>query len=115
MLSLTGDLPAKPKKLGEKDYHVGAFDWSPDSKAIAFEHRPRPEADLARLVDIAEVEIASGTVRELAAEQVAESGPRYSPDGRYLAFTKLSGPREIDADRIALLARDTGAVRMLAP
>ena len=115
IVSLTGDLPAKPKKLGNKEYHVGAFDWAPDSKAVAFDHRPRPDADVARFVDIAEVEVASGTVRELAVEPVAESGPRYSPDGRYLAFTKVTGPREIDADRIALLARDTGVVRVLPP
>jgi dipeptidyl aminopeptidase/acylaminoacyl peptidase len=113
MVALTGDLPAKPKKLVDKEYHAGEFDWSPDSKFVAFVHRPRPDADMARLADIAEVDIAAGTVRELAAEQVTEASPRYSPDGRHLAFTRNLGPRSVDAERIALLARDGGPVRLL--
>lgn len=114
LVALTGDLPAKPKKLVEKEYHSADFDWSPDSKFVGFVHRPRPDADVARQADIAEVDAATGVVRELAADQVAEASPRYSPDGRYLAFVKTQGPREIDADRIALLARDGGSVRLLA-
>ncbi len=113
LVALTGDLPEKPKKLVDKEYHSAELNWSPDGKKIAFVHRPRPDADNARLADIAEVEISTGAVRELAAESVTESSPHYSPDGRYLAFTKQSGARRVDAARIALLTRDTGAVRLL--
>ena len=33
------------KKLFDAKYHVATFDWSPDRKTIAFEHRPTPLAD----------------------------------------------------------------------
>jgi len=32
-------------RLTEGAVHVTAFDWSPDSSAIAFEHRPTPSPD----------------------------------------------------------------------
>ena len=110
---LTGDLPAKAKKLVDKEYHASELVWSPDGAKIAFVHRPRPEADFARQADIAEVDVATGAVRELASDSVTESSPRYSPDGKYLAFAKQMGPRGIDGRRIALLERATGAVRLL--
>lgn len=113
IVALTGEFPAKAEKLVDKDYHATDFDWSPDSKTIAFVHRPRPEADFARKADIAEVEIETKTVRELAAEDVSETSPRYSPDGRYLAFVRSLAARGIDGARLALLARDTGVIRLL--
>ncbi|MCC6537032.1 MAG: S9 family peptidase [Bryobacterales bacterium] len=112
-IALSGKLPAKPARLFDKTYHTGDFDWSPDSRFIAFSHRPRAGEDSARLADLSEVEVATGTVKELAAEQVAEAEPLYSPDGRWLAFTKKLGARRLDSTRVALLVRATGAVRVL--
>ena len=54
------------KKVFEAKYHVANFDWSPDGKNIAFEHWPSPLADDWTKADIAEAEIATGKVTELA-------------------------------------------------
>ncbi len=113
-MSLEGDLPGKPKKLVSADSHVGAFDWSPDSRSIAYEHRPTPEADDSRKADIAEIEAAGGASRELAATLAAETQPRYSPDGRYLAFLR-GEERRIEGQRIVLLARSENRLRELPP
>ncbi len=76
------------KKLVSGPFTVGAFTWSPDSRTIAFETRPAPDADVGRRSDISEVEVESGTVRAIAATPATEVQPFYSPDGRYLAFVR---------------------------
>jgi len=92
------------KKIATGPYNTGAFDWSPDSRRIAFEVRPTPDADDARKADIYEVEVETGTVRPVAATAAAESQPRYSPDGRYLAYVRSNQTaKRIDGSRIVLL------------
>ncbi|HMC61530.1 MAG TPA: S9 family peptidase, partial [Candidatus Solibacter sp.] len=93
------------KKVAAGPYHVGAFDWSPDSRRIAYETRPTPDANDGRLADIYEVEVETGNVRPVAATAASESQPRYSPDGRYLAYVRGNeSARRIDGNRIVLLA-----------
>ena len=102
------------KKVFEARYHVARFDWSPDGKRIAFEHSPTPSADDWTKSDIAEVELATGHVTDLANTAAAESAPHYSPDGHLLAFEKTSEPVHWPGDaRIALLNRSNGEVRLL--
>jgi dipeptidyl aminopeptidase/acylaminoacyl peptidase len=64
------------KKLFDTKYHVGNFDWSPDSKLIAFDHVPTPLADEWPKSAIAEVNVDSGTVAE---KSKVGDDPRYSP------------------------------------
>ncbi|HXB68916.1 MAG TPA: S9 family peptidase [Candidatus Acidoferrales bacterium] len=97
-------------------YHVGAFDWSPDSRRIAYETRPTPDANDGRLADIYEVEVETGSVRPVAATTASESQPRYSPDGRYLAYVRSNeSARRIDGNRIVLLALSGMKARELPP
>src|SRR6266481_5109441 len=106
------------KRLQKKllDYHVAHFDWSPDSRHIAFEHWPGPLADNWTKADISEVEVETGKVKALAATGASESSPHYSPDGRYIAFNRSSDPpRWAGDERIVLLARTGGTPRALPP
>ena len=97
----------KPRRLFTDSYHAGAFDWSPDSRRIAYEYRPSPDADLGRRADIGEVEVETGTVRTIAGTGATESQPRYSPDGRYIAIVRSADPpSRLSANRIVLLPRD---------
>ncbi len=92
------------KKAASGPWNVGAFDWSPDSRRIAYETRPTPDADDGRKSDILEVEIESGAIRPIAATAATESQPHYSPDGRMLAYVRsLQTARRIDGNRIALV------------
>lgn len=105
-----------PRKVVSAPYHIGALDWSPDSRFIAFGHQPMPGADYWTKGDISEVEVESATVRSLAATGAAEASPRYSPDGRFLAFVRSSDPpRWARDERIVLLPRQGGPPRPLPP
>ncbi len=106
----------KPRTLSKTRGHVGDFDWSPDSRNIAFAHTPTPGADDWTKSDISEVMVETGDVRPLAATAAAEHSPHYSPDGRYLAFVRSTDPaRWAGIDRLVLLNRQSGQARELPP
>jgi dipeptidyl aminopeptidase/acylaminoacyl peptidase len=93
-------------------FQVGAFEWSPDSRHIVFDHVP-PDWDWKKS-DISEVEVASGKIRVVANTPASETSPSYSPDGRYLAFVRSSEPpRWARSERIVLLSRGGGELRVL--
>jgi dipeptidyl aminopeptidase/acylaminoacyl peptidase len=102
------------KKLTDGKRSVTDFDWSPDSKAIAFTHQPTPLADDWTKSDISEIDVVDRAEKKVAAGTAAESQPKYSQDGKYLAFVKSSEPvRWAEDHRIQLLTRATGDVRAL--
>jgi len=77
----------------EGDFTVGAWSWSPDGRAIAFEHRPDPRLNTANLDgDISVVELHDGaeglelSTRALVAGPGVEGNPQFSPDGGWVAF-----------------------------
>jgi dipeptidyl aminopeptidase/acylaminoacyl peptidase len=107
---LDGKRPWKRAATGP--YNIGNFDWSPDSRRIAYEARPTPGADDGRKADIWEVEIETAKVNALAATPGTEAQPRYSPDGRFLAFVRGSGG-SIAGAQVALLTRAEGKIRDL--
>jgi dipeptidyl aminopeptidase/acylaminoacyl peptidase len=117
-------IPAEPdsqdkrpaRKLGDIAGHVSDFDWSPDSKFIAFVHTPTPGADDWPRADISEVTVETGAVRPLAATGAAETSPHYSPDGKYVALLRSTDPgRWAGIERIVLLTRQTGEAHEMPP
>jgi dipeptidyl aminopeptidase/acylaminoacyl peptidase len=83
--------PPEPRRVtGEPDpeaYTVGSFEWSPDGTEIAFDHRPDPLINSSVHTDISVVAVATGAVRPLVSQTGAQSGPRWSPDGRWILFS----------------------------
>ena len=78
--------PAKPRRLTEGAFTVGSFDWSPDSRSIAFDHRVDPNLINGATADISVVAVADRAIRKVVTKDGSDSNPRWSPDGTQLAF-----------------------------
>jgi dipeptidyl aminopeptidase/acylaminoacyl peptidase len=82
----------EPKKLTTEGYHVGGFDWAPDGSRIVFSHTKTPVANDWTTGDVSIVEVASGKTSVFANTLAAESGPAYSPDGKWIAMNVSDNP-----------------------
>ncbi len=105
----------KPRKLTDGKFHVAGATWSPDGKAIAFEHAPSPGAnDVLTKGDISEVNLESGAIKPVASTPAIRTGAIYSPDGKYLAYQKAPAPFKWAGERrFVLMSRATGDQREL--
>jgi dipeptidyl aminopeptidase/acylaminoacyl peptidase len=74
------------KILTKDNYSVSDFDWSPDSKQLAFSHGKTSLVNDQVYSDISTVDVASGNAKVLLASPAGETSPVFSPDGKYLAF-----------------------------
>ncbi len=71
-------------RLTSGRFHVAEPEWSPDSRAIAFVHKPSARLDDGNAWDVGVVSASGGPVRLLGA--VGASSARWSPDGRWIAW-----------------------------
>jgi dipeptidyl aminopeptidase/acylaminoacyl peptidase len=113
------DLPVGQKwnaqKLTTGDYSVQGFEWSPDGRSIVFHHRPSPVDDDWTKADISVVDVATAQTRLLAATNAGESQPRYSPDGRWIAFAASDDPVTWGGtSHVLVVASSGGTPRRLA-
>ena len=75
------------RQLTKGSFVVGNFDWSPDGRQIAFDHRITNDPADGGSADISVVTVDSGTVAVAVAQEGPDSNPQWSPDGREIAFT----------------------------
>ena len=103
------------RRLAAPDYSVEEFDWAPDGSSIAFRHQPTPAPSDARKGDISLVRIIDSSIRVLAGTGAAEQSPRFSPDGKQIAFTASDDPVTAPGSAtVHIVAIDGGAPRSLA-
>ena len=93
------------------------FDVAPDGREIAITADLAPEPGMMNQTDIVTVELATRRKRILTARTgTSDQHPRYSPDGRAIAFEAYDTARAFnDQGHLVLLARASGAMRTLAP
>ncbi|MFL6337233.1 MAG: S9 family peptidase [Pyrinomonadaceae bacterium] len=82
----------EPRRLTTENYNVNEFDWSPDGKAIAFGHSKSSVANDWTTSDVSVVDVATGRITAFANTPAAESGPLYSPDGKWVAVSVSDSP-----------------------
>lgn len=92
------------------------FAFSPDGKEIAYTTPPLPVREQAWSTnhDIYIVPVTGGTPKQLTTNLAADGYPRYSPDGKYIAYRAQAVPGfEADRWQLILCDRKTGTTRSL--
>jgi dipeptidyl aminopeptidase/acylaminoacyl peptidase len=101
-----GDFDVPPIALGGAQDYV----FSPDGAEIAFVRNIDPELRLGLGTnnDVFLTGTAGGEAKKLTANKANDHSPRYSPDGRYLAYLAMARPG-FEADRQCLMLFDRRA------
>ena len=87
------------------------YAFSPDSREIAYTATPVPVHEEAWSTnhDIYAVPVTGGTPRQITTNPAADGYPRYSPDGKYIAYRAQAQPGfEADRWQLFLYNRATG-------
>jgi len=108
-----GDYDVPPFSLGDPT----AFDFSPDSKEIAFARNTEKVEATSTNNDLFIVPVSGGEAKRITGGNPgSDTTPRYSPDGRWIAYRSQSrGGYESDRFRLMLYDRQAGTSRALAP
>lgn len=107
-----GDYDVPPFSLGDPT----AFDFSPDAREIAFARNTDKVEATSTNNDIFLVPVAGGEAKRITGSNPgSDTTPRYSPDGRYIAYrSQERNGYESDRFRLMLYDRQSGAVKELS-
>jgi dipeptidyl aminopeptidase/acylaminoacyl peptidase len=115
------------KEVVRGDFHVTDVQWSPDGAHLAWVTSPTNRQDDGRLSDIWIAHVDSATQpagapnapRLLVRNTGPDNAPRWSPDGRTIAFLTRPSPAgaigELGLTELAVVSTDGGTPRLLAP
>ncbi len=92
------------------------YDVSPDGLEVCFVMNTDSIITLSTNNDIFTVPLTGGEWKRITTNPANDVGPRYSPDGRYIAYRAMVRPGyESDRFRLMLCDRRTGEIRNLTP
>lgn len=108
-----------PGKFDAPHFSLGGgdeFDVSPDGKELVYAQNTDPEPSTSTNSDVFIVPFAGGEAKRLTTGRGADTGPRYSPDGKWIAFrSQRRAGYESDLWELMLYNRATGAITKVAP
>lgn len=103
------------KGLGDFGTTNVEFDWSPDGTKITFSYTKEPGFEAFYIASgIGVVDIATKKVITFVNESPFESQPRFSPDGKWIAYLKGTGDKHYGINRVAALRSLEGETKELA-
>jgi len=104
----TRDVP--PFSLGGPD----DYDIAPDGQEVCYSMNADPAPAASTNTDLYVVSIKGGEPRKITINPGADASPRYSPDGKYIAWrAQVRAGYESDRWRLMTLERATGKVTSL--
>src|SRR5205807_3942327 len=107
-----GAFDAPPFSIGGGD----EFDVSPDGKELAYARDSSDHPEISTNSDVFLVPISGGEAKRITTRQGADTSPKYSPDGRWIAWRSQSRAGfESDLWELWLYDRSSAATRRLAP
>ena len=107
-----GGFDAPPFSVGGGD----EFDVSPDGKELVFARDTEQNPELSTNSDLFIVPIKGGEPKRITTRRGADTSPKYSPDGRWIAWRSQSrAGYESDLWELWLYDRETSAAHRIAP
>jgi dipeptidyl aminopeptidase/acylaminoacyl peptidase len=107
-----GAFDAPPFSVGGGD----EFDIAPDGKEVVYARDSAEHAEISTNSDLFLVPINGGEGRRITTRQGADSSPKYSPDGKWIAWRSQPRPGyESDLWELWVYNRLNGQTRRLAP
>jgi dipeptidyl aminopeptidase/acylaminoacyl peptidase len=108
------DTGKNEKLIDEKTLHIIDFQWSPDSKKIAFSASPDSRLPSHSKSDIYVVTVADKKRLKLASQKGPESSPIWSPDSKTIAFGTNMGTESYFANsEISIIPAKGGDITCL--
>jgi dipeptidyl aminopeptidase/acylaminoacyl peptidase len=105
------------RTISPADMYVYEFDWSPDSKNLAYLAAPGDGDDNWYIAELYAIDAESGAVRHIFKPAMQAANVRWSPDGKTIAFIGglMSDEGVTGGDIYAIPAEGGGAPRDLTP
>ncbi len=107
-----GAFDAPPFSLGGGD----EFDISPDGREVVYARNTDVHPELSTNSDLFLVPVTGGEAKRITTRQGADTSPKYSPDGRWIAWRSQATPAyESDLFELWLYDRTNGKTTRLMP
>jgi len=102
------DQPGAVRLVTPSSQYVDALSWSPDGREIAYSAAPRTGFTAAYDARLYAIALDGGARRTIVDRPGMNTGPRFSPDGRFIAFTSTGGRSDIMASRSLTIVEAQG-------
>jgi dipeptidyl aminopeptidase/acylaminoacyl peptidase len=104
------------RQASPADLHIYDFDWSPDDKMFVTTSAPGPGDNNWWIAQIHKIDIAKGTVTSIYKPSLQVAVPRWSPDGKSVAFIEgLMSDEGFHGGDLFTIAADGGGLTNRAP
>jgi dipeptidyl aminopeptidase/acylaminoacyl peptidase len=98
------------ERLSPDSMHVHHFDWAPNERSVVVSATPDAEGNPTFRTDLFVIDRVTRAVRPLVVQPGLDDGPRWSPDGRWIAFSSRFGEPTTSAGWAAVIPAHGGAI-----